>query len=148
MTSRKYPLPDFLIGRCAPDIYSDWLNRKAATHVKRNRKRNHNEATREIYKMAIHQAVVESGGLDFYTAEPLAWEMISTYDNAKSKEGRREYKKSLWKLPTLDHYGDELSANSFKICSWRTNDCKNDLTHADLLKFCELVIKYHRKECG
>ena len=148
MPSKKYPLPDFLVGRCEPTVYLNWLSRKASAHVKRDRKRNHNEATREIYKMAIHEAVVQSKGLDFYTGEPLAWEMISSYDNVKSKEGRREYKKSLWSLPTVDHYGDELSANSFKICAWRTNDCKNDLNHEELLRFCELVIEYHRKECG
>jgi hypothetical protein len=35
--------------------------------------------------IAIHAAVVRSGGSDDYTGEELAWE--KTYDNAKSKEG-------------------------------------------------------------
>ena len=115
MPSKKYPLPNFLVGRCEPTVYLNWLSRNASAHVKLDRKRNHSEATREIYKMAIHEAVVQSKGRDFYTGDPLAWEMISSYDNVKSKEGRREYKKSLWNLPTVDHYGDDLSANSLKF---------------------------------
>jgi hypothetical protein len=44
--------------------------------------------------IAIHKAVVASAGLDDYTGQELAWDKISTYDNAKSKEGGRKYKKS------------------------------------------------------
>lgn len=94
--------------------------------------------------VAIHQAVIESNGFDYYTGEPLAWELIRTYDNAKSKAGTRVYKKSFYLLPTVDHFGDDLTANAFKICGWRTNDCKNDLSQEELIKFCELVLTHHR----
>jgi hypothetical protein len=145
MPSIKYQLPDFLIGRCKPQAYLKWLSRKAVAHVKRDRKRGHETASRESYMKAIHQAVTKSGGLDYYTGEPLAWDIISTYDNAKSKEGRRTYKKSFWNLPTVDHFGEDLTANSFKICSWRTNDCKNDLSQEELIEFCQLVLAYYKK---
>lgn len=96
--------------------------------------------------VAIHEAVIDSKGFDYYTREPLAWELISTYDNAKSKAGKRGYKKSFWLLPTIDHFGDDLTANTFKICGWRTNDCKNDLTQEELINFCELVLSYHHEK--
>jgi hypothetical protein len=96
--------------------------------------------------MAIHEAVIDSRGLDYYTGEKLAWDIISTYDNAKSKEGRRTYKKSFWSLPTIDHFGENLAANDFRICSWRTNDCKNDLSQDELVAFCRIVLAYNKKE--
>src|ERR1700730_4117755 len=117
MSLKKYSLPEFLINRCEPSAYVRWLSRKAIAHVKRDRKRQHTAATREAYMVAIHKAVLQSGGLDDYTGEPLAWEKISTYDNAKSKAGKRDYKKSFWDLPTVDHYGDDITANAFRICS-------------------------------
>jgi len=92
---------------------------------------------------AIHEAVVASNGKDAYTGEQLAWELISTYDNKKSKVGRREYKKSFGLLPTVDHVSDGLSAPNFKICSWRSNDCKNDLSSDELLDFCRAVLAHH-----
>jgi hypothetical protein len=75
----------------------------------------------------------------------LAWEKINTYDNAKSKELRRIYKKSLGNLPTVDHFGDDLTAEQFRICSWRTNDCKNDLSDEELVGFCQVVLSYYEK---
>lgn len=95
---------------------------------------------------AIHEAVVASGGHDEYTGEELAWELISTYDNEQSKVGRREYTKSLALLPTVDHVGDGLAAPDFKICSWRSNDCKNDLSSEELLAFCRAVLAHHYKK--
>jgi len=146
MPSKKYPLPGFLNGRCTSEAYVKWLSRKSIAHVRRDRKRGHPNAARETYMKAIHEAVNNSKGVDHYTGEPLAWEIISTYDNTKSKEGRRVYKKSFWNLPTVDHFGEDLTANAFRICSWRTNDCKNDLSHEELVEFCRVVLAYHKKE--
>jgi len=140
--SDKNPFPSFLTEACTPAAYYRWLSRKATAHVKRDRGRNHNLATREAYMLAIHKAVVTSGGLDDYTGQKLDWRKISTYDNAKSKEGRRDYKRSFWDLPTVDHWGDDLTANTFRICSWRTNDCKNDLNDEELIAFCRIVLSY------
>jgi hypothetical protein len=92
--------------------------------------------------VAIHAAVVSGEGADFYTGEPLDWERISKYSNEESKARRREYKRELAMLPTVDHVGDGLGPADFQICSWRTNDCKADLSHAELIDFSRLVIAH------
>lgn len=105
-------------------------------------KRGNAEAIREAYRVAIHAAVIESGGNAYYTGEPLEWERISTYSNEESEARRRAYKRELALLPTVDHVGDGLGAPDFRICAWRTNDCKNDLTADELLAFCRRVTEY------
>ena len=35
-------------------------------------------------------------------------------------------------LPTVDHVDPESTEADFRICGWRTNDCKNDLTITEL----------------
>jgi hypothetical protein len=142
MTSKKYPLPPFLIGRCTPMKYYDWLEGRALAHVRRDRSRGHVSATREAYMIAIHNAVLNSGGVDDYTGMALDWESIGTWNNEDSKRVPG-YKKQFWNLPTVDHFGDDLTANDFRICSWQTNDCKTDLSHDQFVEFCEKVIKHH-----
>ncbi|MBW8074723.1 MAG: hypothetical protein GJU74_04995 [Metallibacterium scheffleri] len=124
-------------------MYSRWLQRKAAAHVKRDRRRGNSNATVSAYKQAIHNAVVASGGRDAYTGEDLDWSLISQYDNEKSKQLGRSYKKELAALPTLDHVGDGLGHPDFVISSWRTNDAKHDLTLQEFLALCAAVLKYH-----
>jgi hypothetical protein len=139
---KKYALPNFLASRCSQAVYERWLRAKAAAHVKRDRKRGNPMAVGETYRVAIHAAVVASAGNDYYTGEPLDWERISTYCNDESKARRREYKRELALLPTVDHVGDGLGAPDFRICAWRTNDCKNDLTADELLAFCRRIVGY------
>lgn len=141
MPSVKYAIPEF--PRSLERAYLRWLARKAGAHVRRDRARGNSTATPEAYKRAIHAAVLESGGRDAYTGQPLRWDLISKFENEAAKQGRRKYKKSFGDLPTLDHVGDGLGAPAFVICSWRTNDCKNDLTHEELIEFCRSVLKYH-----
>jgi len=93
--------------------------------------------------VAIHEAVTRSGGLDAYTGAALRWDLISTYDNTAAKQGERPYKKQFADMPTVDHVGDGLGAPDFVICSWRTNDCKSDLSHDELLTFCRDVLGHH-----
>jgi hypothetical protein len=146
---RKYQLPDFLEGRLTQTAYERWLDRKARAHCRRDRARGNLNATRETYMVAIHSAAAASAGLDEYTGQPLQWELISTYDNEASKAGRRVYKKILADLPTVDHVGDGLGAADFRICSWRTNDSKHDLTYDEFVQLCEQVIEHrNRRENG
>jgi hypothetical protein len=105
-------------------------------HIKRDRKRGHEEATNEKYKLAIHQAVEESEGKDAYTEEPLDWTLLSKYDNNESKAGRAQYKKRFALLPSVDHVGP----TEFRICGWRTNDAKNDLSYQEFVDLCRKVI--------
>ena len=92
--------------------------------------------------LAMHEAVLRSGGNDEYTGLRLRWDLVSTYDNVRSGAEGRAYKKSLADLPTVDHVGDGLGSADFTICSWRVNDAKNDLTMEEFLEVCRLVLRH------
>ncbi len=140
--SRKYVRPPFLPPEVTQASYLRWLSRKSIAHVRRDKRRGNIKAVNEAYKMAIHQAVIDSTGKDHYTGEPLNWTLLSRYNNDESKEKRRHYKASFALLPTVDHVGDGLGVAEFKICGWRTNDAKNDLTHEEFIELCRRVIAY------
>ena len=141
--SKKFALPAFLRGQVSQEAYTRWLGRKAAAHVKRDRLRSTHEITGSHYRQQIHAAVCESGGIDFYTGETLAWDKLSTYCNAESKAGRSAYKAGFALLPTADHVLLDDGRYDFVICGWRTNDAKNDLCHAEFLNLCRQVIGHH-----
>lgn len=138
----KRQLPDFLAGKVSVEQYARWLNRKAAAHVKRDRKRDFDGAVGAAYRDAIHQAVIISAGRDAYTGENLHWELLSQYDNEKSKSGRSAYKAAFALLPTVDHLDTSATAISFRICAWRTNDAKNDLSHESFLDLCQRALRH------
>jgi hypothetical protein len=139
----RYEFPMCLADQVESAVYFRWLQRKAAAHVRRDRKRGNTSATVSTYKQAIHEAVIACGGRDFYTGEELNWRLISQYDNEKSKTLGRAYKKDLAALPTVDHVGDGLGKADFVISSWRTNDAKHDLTLEEFLSLCTVVLKHH-----
>jgi len=72
----------------------------------------------------------------------LNWSLISTYDNAASKHGRHQYKAGFALLPTVDHVEASSKKASFKLCAWRTNDAKNDLSHPDFVALCRRVLEH------
>ena len=144
----KYPFPECLQDQCNPLQFDKWLERKARTHLKRDRKRGNTSATRESYKMAIHSAVIRSNGRDEYTGKPLKWDLISKYDNDQSKAEGRKYKKEFGDLPTIDHLDDGCSSPLFRICSWRINDAKNDLTLDEFLVVCGEVLEFNKREAS
>jgi hypothetical protein len=135
-------LPKFLEDKITQAAYVRWLGRKSIAHKRRDKKRGNDAAVNEAYKMAIHAATADSGGFDEYTGEPLRWDLISTYDNEKSKLDRRTYKATLDLLPTVDHVGDGLGEANFKICGWRTNDAKGAMSHDDFIALCRLVVAH------
>lgn len=139
----KYPLPVFLNNRCTRTQYKKWLQAKATAHVRRDKKGGNESAAISEYKEAIHSAVTASGGFDVYTCLPLKWELISRYDNAEAKSGGRAYKRRFRELPTVDHVGDGLGRPDFKICSWRVNDAKSDLTLPEFLVLCRQVLRHN-----
>jgi len=136
---RKHTTPAFLSEVVSPDAYERWLQRKAAAHVKRDRARGRT-VTRPLYKEAIHAAVVLSNGFDSYTGESLDWHLISTYRNEESKAARHGYKSGFALLPTVDHIDAGATESSFKICAWRTNDAKNDLSPEQFVELCSKVL--------
>jgi hypothetical protein len=96
----------------------------------------------EAYKNAIHQAVAHSGGSDHYTGESLNWSLLCKYRNLESQATGRHYKAGFALLPSIDHVGDGLGEAEFKICAWRTNDAKNDLSHEQFVALCRSVVKH------
>jgi hypothetical protein len=141
--SKKYALPEFLIGITDQTSYLRWLAHKAQAHVKRDRKRGNATAIGELYRVAIHAAVTAGGGRDTYTGEELDWTLLSRYDNSESSKGGRTYKHGFAKLPTVDHVGDGLGPADFKICGWRVNDAKHDLEIPAFLDVCKAVLEHH-----
>lgn len=147
--AKLYSLPDCLVGKIEEATYVRWLRRKAAAHLKRDRQRCDWEITGEGYRQQIHAAVKRSAGLDHYTGEVLHWDLLSKYSNEESKAGRSEYKASFALLPTADHVPGADGKYDFVICSWRTNDAKNDLGHDEFISLCRRVVEFHdRREAG
>jgi hypothetical protein len=144
--SKKYAVPTFLSGQVSQESYERWLRHKAQAHVKRDRKRGNKTAIGEVYRGAIHQAVIQSNGRDVYTREELDWSLLSKYDNDQSKEHGRRYKHKFALLPTVDHVGDGTGVADFKICGWRTNDAKHDLMLSEFLSVCKAVLRHHDYE--
>jgi hypothetical protein len=132
----EYLRPWFLEGKVSQKRYERWLYRKAYTHVRRDGKKG----AYKKYRDAIHRAVKDSEGIDAYTKEPLKWKQLGTFDNEKAKKRRRKYKQSFSMLPTVDHAENRKRPEDFKICAWRTNDAKSDLTYDDFLELCKKII--------
>jgi len=141
MPSQRYALPECLLGRVDQPVYERWLARKAAAHLKRDRKRGYEGISGALYREEIHKAVVESCGRDFYTGEELDWSLLSKYNNEDSIEGRHAYKAGFALLPTIDHIESARMNSGFRICGWRTNDAKHDLSHQAFVELCLLVVK-------
>lgn len=140
-----FDLPDFLAGICDRRQYVRWLQRKAAAHAKRDRKRFGREScTIAMYKAKIHEAVCAGGDRDFYTGLPLDWSLISRFDNAAAKAGRGDYLRKFGNLPTVDHTHDGDGKPRFVICSWRVNDAKSHLSEDEFRELCEQVLKYRK----
>ena len=137
---KRHSLPIFLAGKLTEPVYLCWLKRKADAHTRRDSKRGFQGVTRANYRDAIHDAVLRSNGRDAYTGEEMDWSLIGMYDNDASKEGRHNYKAKFASLPTVDHVEASSSLASFVICTWRTNDAKNDLNLSDFLTLCENVL--------
>lgn len=137
----KYPLPSFLEGRITPTVYYRWLHIKAATLLKRDKKRHKpyaSGATDAVYKGKIHAVVTDGGQYDPYTGEPLAWELISKWDTTKVHPDG--YKKQFALMPTVDHITPDVL--EFEICSWQINDAKSDLDPAEFVELCKRVVRY------
>ena len=109
----KYELPPFLEDRVPHDVYLRWLEGRAQSHAKRDRKKWGRPIRIAEHKEAIHEAVLRSRGRDAYTDEPLEWNLIGQFRDEK-----------IPLLPTVDHLNPNSTEPDFRICGWRTNDCK------------------------
>lgn len=91
---RKYPLPDYLVGRITESLFDNWLNERANTLRQRELKRKKPYAlvtTKGMYKGKIYAAVVDAGEFDPFPGDALEWELISSWNSDKAKEGGDEY---------------------------------------------------------
>jgi len=141
----KYILPDCLRDQRVDEAaFVRWLHRKAQAHVRRDKKRQIAGVSVAGFKEAIYRAVVEAGGCDYYTGQPLDWHRISQWDNAEAAAKRGEYKKTFWNLPTVDHDFSDNGSAVFRLCSWRVNDAKNDQTIEEFLELAK-AIRIHRE---
>lgn len=140
---RKYQLPENIgINQVT---YEKWLDKKARSIRKRNKTKDKMEKySTEDYKIAIHKAVCESAGKDFYTGEKLDWSLLSKFDGNEAKKDGIKYIKKFALLPTVDHYTNRSNLN-FVICSWIVNDAKSHLSHDEFISLCRKVIKYFDK---
>lgn len=139
---KKYELPAFLARVVSRKVCKKWLQRKAMAHVRRDRKRGITKAKNKEYKVAIHMAVRESSGIDAYTGERLHWNLINKWNNSDARRGGPQYKRRFALLPSVDHVSGRTSQPCFKICGWRTNDAKSDLSHREFLELCKRVIGF------
>ena len=134
--------PSFITDPEARKNYKRWLAGKASAHARRDMRRFQRVVSVKAYQQAIHEAVLACEGKDDYTGESLAWNLIRTYRNDEARGGRREHREKYQFLPTVDHEGFGTDAECFKICGWRTNDCKSHLSQKQLLQFCKLVLAH------
>jgi hypothetical protein len=135
----KTPAPEWMPAQCRL-TYPSWVQCKAVTLCKRDQKRAGIGDVQQ-YRLAIHNAVLASGGRDHWTGESLDWQLIGTYDNNEAAAGKGAHKKQYAMLPTIDHRTNRPEAD-FVICAWRTNDAKHDMTPEELLTFCRAVIAH------
>lgn len=138
----KYELPQFLEKtELKRQKYAKWLERKARSHARRDTRRRRRKISTSEYKQAIHEAVLNSDGQDFYTGEPLKWCLIGEYDNDEAEKKGLEYRRELAFLPTVDHEDPGAQEQVFRICGMQTNDCKSNLTVEQLKEFCKKFLK-------
>lgn len=138
----KYELPQFLKGTdLKREKYARWLHRKAQSHARRDSRRRKKKISPSEYKQAIHRAVLDSKGQDFYTGEVLEWSLIGEYDNEEAEEKGLEYRRDLALLPTVDHENPEAEEPVFRICGMQTNDCKSNLTVEELKDWCKKFLR-------
>lgn len=141
MRTRRYAAPTFLNNLVTQAQYERWLTRKAAAHVRRDRRKKQNISV-SSYKKMIHDAVCNSNGCDDYTGEHLDWTLISKWRNDEAKRQGPIYKKKFALLPSVDHVTGRIGVTDFKICSWRMNDAKNDLSIDEFIDLAKKVLHH------
>lgn len=142
-SQRKWHLPECLhTYQLDQGAFLKWLDRKAKAHVRRDKQRGFNSAAVPAYKQAILDAIERANGFDYYTGDKLDWHRIGLWRNAEAAEGRGDYRKAFWNLPSVDHDFTDPQRPVFHICSWRMNDSKNDQSVEEFLALAEQVRRH------
>lgn len=124
------------------DKFAKWVNRKANSLCKRDKERTKEKYafTTWDYVEKICEAIKESPVFDFYTNDKLDWTKIGEYTNEEAQCLGPNIKVKYAKMPTVDHIDAKPEPN-FHICTWCTNDAKNDLSLEDFITLCEKVLE-------
>ena len=142
-------VPPFVLSAGATSLqYERWLHGRALAHRKRDRLRGGKTGLAApalpMYKQAIHAAVLRCDGLDEYTGQELDWSLIGVWSNDEAQRRGAPYKREHRRKPTVDHQhgedGRPLALDDLRICSWEVNDAKGDLSMAEFVRLCRLVI--------
>ncbi len=143
--SRKWKIPDCLKPKVSDeDAFRTWLDRKATSIRKRDRKRHLAVFSLSVTKQAIVSAIERSNGRDFYTGETLDWHLISKWVGSEEGTNANDYRRKFWMLPSVDHDFADSAKPVFHICSWRMNVSKNDQSIAEFLQLAARVQKHQR----
>lgn len=139
-------LPTFLSKYLiSEDAFLRWIDRQAARHLRHSKKRGL-KGSKSAFRQAILDAVNACGGRDFYTGKALDWRKISTWNNEDAKKQGKAYKRLFHDLPTVDHADSfDPSRPSFRICAWKTNDAKGDLSLEEFLELCRRIMAHARR---
>jgi hypothetical protein len=142
---RKYPLPDYLVGRISEALFDNWLNERGNTLRQRDLKRKKPWApstTKGMYKEKIYAAVIDCGQCDPFTGDPFQWELISSWDANEAKNGGDDYKNKFLLMPTVDHKDPDSDTLEFEIVSWLVNDCKSGLAPDQFIDLCKRIVTH------
>ena len=91
------------------------------------------------YRLAIHRAVEQSKGRDFYTGEDLEWYLLNNQKPATP--GRRGHLQRS-RYPSVDHYHGP-NRPTYKIYGGIVNHAKGALDHQQFVRLCRKVAKHH-----
>src|SRR4051812_27524549 len=102
--ARKWKIPECLKPTVSDEeAFRKWLDRKAQSVRKRDRRRNVPVLSLSTMKEAILAAIERSNGRDFYTGEPLDWHLISKWVGMEEGTSASVYRRKFWMLPSVDH---------------------------------------------
>ena len=89
------------------------------------------------YFEAVYDALAECNNKDYYTGDPLEWEISLGIKSLEEAEVRQ-------KRITFDHvHGRNLSNLEFVMCAGKTNDAKNDLSKEKFIDLCKSVLTHN-----
>ena len=144
----KYFLPDFLVGRIPLVDYRKWLFGRGEQLFLKDRKRQKPCAigrNSAFYSALIHAAVNRSGQTDPFTGQPLAWELVGTWDSSSSAVHDPAVMKKFALLPSVDHIDPSADTLQFEICSFEINKCKSSLNPAEFVAQCRRIVEFRGK---
>lgn len=121
--------------------YNSWVDRQARTCKRRDAADRRQPI--EVYREAIHKAVLRSSGLDEYTGEALEWNRLN--HERPAGPGRRP-RRINGRYPSVDHYQGP-NVVTYRICAGTVNFAKGALDHRQFVSLCRMVVAHHEGWC-